>query len=163
MHRCTRLEQNHIPQLTRIKSLPTKMGDLIMSRTPQELYDYESKRIKKYKEEFSQLIKGHENEESLQNLFDWNGNARAIKSKSYQEIKLIKELESRDPLRVISVRYFKTRRGLGYECKTNKKNIVIHNDGFGGSTYIERNKYANAYNDLTEQNLEDLINYYENK
>lgn len=32
MRRRTRMEQNHIPHLTRIKSLPTKMGDLKMAR-----------------------------------------------------------------------------------------------------------------------------------
>ena len=32
MRRRTRMEQNHIPHLTRIKSFPTKMGDLKMAR-----------------------------------------------------------------------------------------------------------------------------------
>ena len=32
MRRRTRMERNHIPHLTRIKSLPTKMGDLKMAR-----------------------------------------------------------------------------------------------------------------------------------
>ena len=32
MRRRTCMEQNHIPHLTRIKSLPTKMGDLKMAR-----------------------------------------------------------------------------------------------------------------------------------
>jgi len=40
-------------------------------------------------------------------------------------------------MKVTSVRYFETRRGLGYQCKTNIKDIEIWNDGNGGGTYID--------------------------
>jgi hypothetical protein len=39
-------------------------------------------------------------------------------------------------LKVTSVRYFETRRGLGYECKTNIPNVTIWNDGMAGGTYF---------------------------
>lgn len=60
-------------------------------RTPQEMYDYESKRIDKYTEEFQEIIEELDItqviKDKLFNLFLWNGNARAIKSKAYQELK----------------------------------------------------------------------------
>ena len=40
-------------------------------------------------------------------------------------------------LKVTGVRYFKTRRGIGYECKTNIKGLLIWNDGNGGGTYLD--------------------------
>jgi hypothetical protein len=53
-----------------------------------------------------------------------------------------------DPLKVTNVRYFETRRGVGYQCKTNHKDVEIWNDGNGGATYIElpkSNKLSVAY------------------
>ena len=67
-------------------------------------------------------------------------------------------------LKVISVRYFETRRGLGYECKTNIPNVIIWNDGDYGCTYIEpciEAKRLKLYQ-LSEHQLEDLINEFEN-
>ena len=67
-------------------------------------------------------------------------------------------------LKVTSIRYFNTRRGLGYQCKTNVKGIEICNDGNGGCTFIERTKadapkhYSLEY---TEVELEMLIDKYE--
>lgn len=66
-----------------------------MKRTPKEIYDYESVRIDKYKEEFYEIIETLDNvdlltTEKLVSLFEWYGNARAIKSKAYQELKQIK-------------------------------------------------------------------------
>lgn len=62
-----------------------------MKRTPQELYDYESKRAKEYEVEFIAALQELELSEikkyKLQTLFEWYGNARAIKSKAYQELK----------------------------------------------------------------------------
>lgn len=39
-------------------------------------------------------------------------------------------------LKVTSVRYFETNRGVGYECKTNMDDVEILNDGNGGGTYV---------------------------
>ena len=39
-------------------------------------------------------------------------------------------------LKVISVRYFETNKGIGYECKTNIDGVEILNDGNGGGTYV---------------------------
>lgn len=66
-----------------------------MKRTPKEIYDYESVRIDKYKEEFYEIIETLDNvdlltTEKLVSLFEWYGHARAIKSKAYQELKQIK-------------------------------------------------------------------------
>lgn len=60
-------------------------------KTPQEIYDYESKRIDRYTEEFETVLNNidtHEDvKENLRKLFVWNGHARAIKSKAYQDLK----------------------------------------------------------------------------
>ena len=42
-------------------------------------------------------------------------------------------------MKVTSVRYFTTNRGVGYQCQTNIKGIEIWNDGMGGATYIDGN------------------------
>lgn len=65
---------------------------------------------------------------------------------------------------VKSVRYFETRRGLGYEAKTDKGSIW--NDGNGGATYFEANypKYQNNdFENLSESDLELLIDKYESE
>jgi hypothetical protein len=67
-------------------------------------------------------------------------------------------------LKVIGVRYFDTRRGLGYECKTNKLNVVIWNDGQGGGTFIApHHPYTKDYENKmdNEEYLENLINEFE--
>jgi hypothetical protein len=65
-------------------------------------------------------------------------------------------------LKVISIRYFKTRRGLGYQCKTNVKGLEIWNDGQGGGTYLEGSSPIwVCKKEPTEFELEDLINEYE--
>ena len=72
--------------------------------------------------------------------------------------------EQKQELKVRSVRYFNTRRGLGYECKTNKLNVVIWNDGQGGGTFIAPHyPYTKDYQDMmeNESDLEDLINEFE--
>ena len=65
-------------------------------------------------------------------------------------------------LNIINIRYFKTRRGLGYEVKTDKG--TIWNDGNGGSTYFEADypRYqAKDFSHLTEWDLEAIIDKYE--
>lgn len=85
---------------------------------------------------------------------------------NFTKMKTLKNLE------VINVRYYETRRGIGYEAKTNVKGISIWNDGQGGGTYLDYNKdttdfkllneYKNVYERLySEQYLEKLIDTYE--
>jgi hypothetical protein len=64
-------------------------------------------------------------------------------------------------MKVTSVRYFETRRGLGYQCKTNIKDIEIWNDGNGGGTYIDGD-LKKLIKEYSEWDLEDLIDEYEN-
>lgn len=76
-------------------------------------------------------------------------------------------------MRVLSVRYWETRRGVGYECKTDIKGVSIWNDGMGGDTYVAPNgedkseATAKALKRLRVQydewQLEDLINQFEFK
>jgi hypothetical protein len=69
-------------------------------------------------------------------------------------------------MKVIRVRYFETRRGLGYEAKTNNGG-TIWNDGSGGETYFEDNKgryvdEIDGQKDIhREIHLESLIDKYE--
>ena len=72
-------------------------------------------------------------------------------------------------LKVRSIRYFETRRGVGYECKTNVRGISIWNDGNGSATFIDGNEHTQYYNKVREYNdkyndaqLETLIDEYEN-
>ena len=62
---------------------------------PFEIYEYETKRIKKYIDEFydeiNKLNVDTQTENKLLKLFVWYGNARAIKSKAYQEMKQLKK------------------------------------------------------------------------
>ena len=62
-------------------------------RTPQEIYDYETKRSEEYLNKLNELIDGHKNEDMIRHLFEWHGKARAIKSKAYQDMKVNKEVE----------------------------------------------------------------------
>tara|TARA_R100000900_G_scaffold132509_3_gene108959 strand:- start:160 stop:423 length:264 start_codon:yes stop_codon:yes gene_type:complete len=63
-------------------------------------------------------------------------------------------------LKVTSYREFNTRRGVGYECKTNVKGIEIWNDGDGGGTFIENSERNDEYHHLTEYQLEILIDEF---
>ena len=60
-------------------------------KTPQEIYNYESKRIDKYTEEFETILNrisvDEDVKDNMRKLFVWNGHARAIKSKAYQDLK----------------------------------------------------------------------------
>ena len=68
-------------------------------------------------------------------------------------------------LKVTSVRYFETRRGLGCECKTTSPNVTIWNDGNGGGTYFESCMEAKDHKlyDLEKDQdyMEGLIDTYE--
>lgn len=66
-------------------------------------------------------------------------------------------------MKVTSVRYFETNKGIGYQCKTNIEGIQICNDGVGGATYLDGAfKYIKNFDHLSEWDLEDLIDEYEN-
>mgnify|MGYP003148732505 FL=1 len=61
---------------------------------------------------------------------------------------------------VSNIRYFETRIGVGYECKTQFGSIW--NDGHGGDTYFTTSepKYA-KYRSIGEWDLERVIDKYE--
>ena len=65
-------------------------------------------------------------------------------------------------LKVTSVRYFETNKGIGYQCKTNIDGVEICNDGMGGATYLDGAfKYTKNFEHLSEWQLEELIDEYE--
>ena len=59
-------------------------------------------------------------------------------------------------IKISKIKYFETRRGIGYIVTTNVGNI--YNDGNGGGTYVDGNWKGE---DLNEFELEDIINKYE--
>tara|TARA_R100001086_G_scaffold132219_1_gene68665 strand:+ start:4247 stop:4534 length:288 start_codon:yes stop_codon:yes gene_type:complete len=65
-------------------------------------------------------------------------------------------------LKITKVRYFKTRRGVGYECNTNHPGVKVWNDGQGGETYLTETNPSRLYDNLNEWDLEKLIDIYEN-
>jgi len=66
-------------------------------------------------------------------------------------------------LKVTSIRYFETNKGLvGYQCKTDVDGVEICNDGMGGATYLDGAfKYTKDFEHLSESQLEALIDEYE--
>ena len=67
-------------------------------------------------------------------------------------------------MKVTSVRYFETNKGVGYQCKTDIQGIQICNDGNGGATYLDGAfKYTKNFEHLSEGQLEELIDKYENE
>jgi len=68
-----------------------------------------------------------------------------------------------DQLAIKSIRYFNTRRGLGYEAKTQCGSIW--NDGNGGGTYfVNSEKEHKKYRSINEFDLEKVIDkWYENE
>lgn len=68
-------------------------------------------------------------------------------------------------LEVTGIRYFETRRGVGFEAKTNHPSVVIWNDGNGGGTYVDRwvecSELRKAIDALTEEQLDELLDIYE--
>jgi len=66
-------------------------------------------------------------------------------------------------LKVKSIRYFETNKGLvGYQCKTDVDGVEICNDGMGGATYLDGAfKYTKDFEHLSEWQLEELIDEYE--
>ena len=71
-------------------------------------------------------------------------------------------------LKVVGVRYYNTRRGVGYECKTNIDGVKIWNEGNGGGTFVEGYKIAVRSGIKKERlddewHLESLIDDYEHE
>lgn len=71
-------------------------------------------------------------------------------------------------LKVVGVRYYNTRRGVGYECKTNIDGVKIWNEGNGGGTFVEGYKIAVRSGIKRERlddewHLESLIDDYEHE
>jgi len=65
-------------------------------------------------------------------------------------------------LKIIDIRYFDTRRGIGYECQTNEDGVTIWNDGMSGVTFIEGTwSKIKKYQHLTELNLKDMMDEFE--
>lgn len=69
----------------------------------------------------------------------------------------------KNDLKITGVRYYDTRRGIGYECTTNVDGVRIWNDGMGGITFIEGTwSLIKSYQHLNDNDLEKLIDAYEN-
>lgn len=67
-------------------------------------------------------------------------------------------------MKVTKIRYFNTLNGVGYECHTNIDGVRICNHGTGGATFIDGAfKDTKNFRELSEWDLEDLIDKYENK
>ena len=69
-------------------------------------------------------------------------------------------------LKVVDIRYYKTRRGVGYQCRTNIQGVEICNDGNGGPTFVDGYKLATSAGVRRERlddewHLESLIDEYE--
>lgn len=70
---------------------------------------------------------------------------------------------SEPELKVLSIRYFDTRRGTGYQAKTNVDGVEIWNDGMGGCTFLEGDN-AHKYKHLDwdgEDKMDELIDQFE--
>jgi len=69
-------------------------------------------------------------------------------------------------LKVVDIRYYKTRRGVGYQCRTNIQGVEICNDGDGGPTFVDGYKLATRAGVRRERlddewHLESLIDEHE--
>jgi hypothetical protein len=72
--------------------------------------------------------------------------------------------ERNTKMKITSVRYFETNKGIGYQCQTNIKGVEVWNDGMGGDTYIDGNNLEyKLLSDYSESDLENLIDQYELK
>ena len=75
--------------------------------------------------------------------------------------------EHKVTMKVVSVRQWDTRRGVGYEAEVEggEKYGSIWNDGDGGATYFDVNhesgKTWKDFSDYSEWDLEDLITDYD--
>ena len=74
--------------------------------------------------------------------------------------------EKNTELKVVDIRYYKTRRGVGYQCRTNIQGVEICNDGNGGPTFVDGYKLATSAGVRRERlddewHLESLIDEHE--
>jgi len=74
--------------------------------------------------------------------------------------------EKNTELKVVDIRYYKTRRGVGYQCRTNIHGVEICNDGNGGPTFVDGYKLATSAGVRRERlddewHLESLIDEHE--
>lgn len=68
----------------------------------------------------------------------------------------------RNGLKITAIRYFETRRGVGYECQTNEDGVTIWNDGMGGITFIEGTwSKIKHHQHLRDIHLEEMMNEFE--
>ena len=68
----------------------------------------------------------------------------------------------REKLKITEIRYFETRRGVGYECQTNEDGVTICNDGMGGMTFIQGTwSKIKRHQYLRDIHLEEMINEFE--
>jgi len=68
----------------------------------------------------------------------------------------------REKLKITEIRYFETRRGVGYECQTNEDGVTIWNDGMGGMTFIQGTwSKIKRHQYLRDIHLEEMINEFE--
>lgn len=68
----------------------------------------------------------------------------------------------REKLRITEIRYFETRRGVGYECQTNEDGVTIWNDGMGGITFIQGTwSKIKRHQHLRDIHLEEMMNEFE--
>ena len=75
-------------------------------------------------------------------------------------------MEKNIELKVVDIRYYKTRRGVGYQCKTNIDGVEICNDGNGGPTFVDGYKLATSAGVRRERlddewHLESVIDEHE--
>jgi hypothetical protein len=68
----------------------------------------------------------------------------------------------REKLKITEIRYFETRRGVGYECQTNEDGVTIWNDGMGGITFIQGTwSKIKRHQHLRDIHLEEMMNEFE--
>ena len=68
----------------------------------------------------------------------------------------------REKLKITEIRYFETRRGVGYECQTNEDGVTIWNDGMGGMTFIQGTwSKIKRHQYLRDIHLEEMMNEFE--
>ena len=68
----------------------------------------------------------------------------------------------REKLKITEIRYFETRRGVGYECQTNEDGVTIWNDGMGCMTFIQGTwSKIKRHQYLRDIHLEEMINEFE--
>lgn len=88
------MKQRSLNELRQVKDAVYKHPYQEKKKTSKQVYEYENNRIKKYNERFEEILEELDAEDAVKDellkLYKWNGHARAIKSKAYQEMKASK-------------------------------------------------------------------------